>query len=181
MGKVIKKVGNAIGLGTDEQVFEADAEAGELKQNALKTSRFQQFALDRLKEDAGADVQGLARLGAQREISGLQTGVEDLRRQQQGQLARRGLGATSLGTGALAGAQQNVARQSASIRASIPERVAQLRRQRTQALLQGATGVSASQNVPLRFNRSTNQRGGFTRQLALAAAPGAAKAVAGGA
>ena len=151
---------------------DADPEAAELRRNALETSRFQQSALRKLNNQANEDPTGLVRLGATREITGLQSGVEDFRRQQDSRLARRGLGATSLGSGALAGLQQNVSQRSSEIRAAIPERVAALRRQRTQALLGAATSVASTNRVPIRFKGTpgTKKKSLFGKLLPVAGA-----------
>jgi len=90
---------------------------------------------------------------------------EDARRRLQSMLARRGLGATSVGMGAMTGLERDTARDIQETRLSLPERIRQLQMQRIQA---ASGALQAPGYVPQAMQVDTQRRGGLLPLLGLA-------------
>lgn len=164
MGKVVKavtkpvaKIANPIlGKGSDllfgKEVGE-DPLAGAARRGSsdqLTTGR-QGLTLTRrgiaeFNKALDTDAEKLAKTGLQRQVNTLQGSAQDQRRRLQEVIARRGLGGSSIGLAQQRGIQQQLGERVAEARASLPERIQQLRLQRAQSAI--SSGLQPSGGIP---------------------------------
>lgn len=143
-----------------DKVAQADPEAAYLKETQLRASQAQRGGLEALMAQNPA-------LTAQAQISGQvnaeRTNLEDQRRQVQQNIARRGLQNTSVGQGALLGAEKAAGRNISNLLASQPL----VERQMANELINAGAKVSSAQQVPLRFQDEVTRKQGIAGLLGI--------------
>ena len=169
MGKLAKKGKNLL-FGEDLGVLKADPISGQVMGAQSQGMDAQVAGLKTLSSLAKEDPTALVKNQVSGQIRNLGAGVEDVRRQTEGALARRGLGNTSLGLAPVASATQRLQAQQEQLRSSIPERIAELRMRRAQALMTGGNDIVSSQDVPIRMRdedlgRSKGIHSGITQTI----------------
>lgn len=141
-----------------DQVQKADDIAQYLKETQLRASQAQRGGLESLMAQNPAQA-------AQAQISGQvnaeRANLEDQRRAIQQNIARRGLQNTSVGLGALLGAEKTAGKNISNLLASQPL----AERQFANELINAGANVSRAQNVPIRFEDEVTRKQGLAGLL----------------
>lgn len=153
VGGILKGFKQTVFGGKDLGTLGADPIAADVFQTQKEALALQRKGLTALSTatELGEDPSKIVGGRVGREIGGLTGLAQDQIRQAREGIARRGLGATTLGQRAETGITRRLGGQVQQLQASIPERIQAIRLRRAQALLGGSGDVIRSQQVPIRF------------------------------
>jgi hypothetical protein len=168
-----KEVGNIL-FGKKSKPIPEDEFVSEIRNQQRQALRSQLEGLGNLKEAQKVDPTQQVTAQVARERAALRGGADDARRITRDTIAQRGLQGSSIGFGQQRAITQRFGEQSATLQASIPERVQNIRLQRAQALINASTGILRSQDLPIRFQGTPGGKRGGGLFNVLATGAGAA-------
>jgi hypothetical protein len=143
----------------------ADAIAADLKDLGRKGVGIQKRGLGYLKDyDPTAGITQ----GIERQKSMIAGGVDDARRKMNKMSAQRGLGGSSVGIGAVLGAEERAADKIRALDASKAGALSQARLSGAKNLMGVGKGL-VSQRGPIRMNAVTKRKGGYGKLIGTAA------------
>lgn len=120
----------------------------------------QSLGLAELAQEAKSPLEDINKLQISGQLKGLESAKDDAIRSLQGLLARTGIQNSSIGLGQQVGLERDFLKDRASLLASAPERLRQLRIQRASQFINPANAVIGTNNIPIRFEARPDTRGG---------------------
>ena len=159
-------------FGKKQGASKADPIAQDVRRVQLQALNTQEQGLGEMNKALAYDPSKRAAFDIARQKTLATSGLQDQRRELQAQIARRGLGNSSIGLNAALGLQKQTGDQVRQIEASRPQLQQQLAEQRANKFLQAGGNVMASQNAPIQFRDVEGKRGGGISGLLGAAAGG---------
>ena len=171
MGKAVKavtKASPALGSSTGRDLLFGERQAGgfaRLDPDVAATQRaardIQRRGLAKLKEVGKEDPTAVAKRQTEQAVKAQRQALSDTRRRLQENIARRGLGTSSLGLAQQTGLQRQAAQAITGERAALADRIRQARMGQAQALIGGGGQVLGQPGMVRQF-----QRGGRAGGLA---------------